>query len=77
MKLMIQLRKYALFKQLPMTLISDEGYQLLRKGITGGISNVMHRYNIAGETRINHYQYDKENKCIYSIDSDYVMTHVV
>ncbi|KAA6355221.1 MAG: hypothetical protein EZS28_049252, partial [Streblomastix strix] len=35
MKLMIQLRKYALFKQLPMTLTSDEGYQLLRKGITG------------------------------------------
>ncbi|KAA6366738.1 MAG: hypothetical protein EZS28_037735, partial [Streblomastix strix] len=77
MKLMIQLRKYALFKQLPMTLTSDEGYQLLRKGITGGISNVMHRYNIAGETRINHYEYDKENKCVYSIDSDNVMTHVV
>ncbi|KAA6358833.1 MAG: hypothetical protein EZS28_045640, partial [Streblomastix strix] len=29
---------------------SDEGYQLLRKGITGGISNVMRRYNIAGDT---------------------------
>ncbi|KAA6400047.1 MAG: hypothetical protein EZS28_004435 [Streblomastix strix] len=35
MKLMIHLRKYALLKQLPMTLTSDEGYQLLRKGITG------------------------------------------
>ncbi|KAA6386198.1 MAG: hypothetical protein EZS28_018277 [Streblomastix strix] len=77
MKLMIQLRKYALFKQLTMTLTSNEGYQLLRKGITGGISNVMHRYNVAGETKINHFEYDQENKCIYSIDSDYVMTHVV
>ncbi|KAA6369906.1 MAG: hypothetical protein EZS28_034567, partial [Streblomastix strix] len=76
MKLMIQLRKYALFKQLPMTLTRDEGYQLLRKGITGGISNVMHRYNIAGETRINHFEFDQENQCVYSIDSDYVMTHV-
>ncbi|KAA6399667.1 MAG: hypothetical protein EZS28_004800 [Streblomastix strix] len=60
-----------------MTLTSDEAYQLLRKGITGGISNVMHRYNIAGETRINHFEFDQENKCVYSIDSDYVMTHVV
>ncbi|KAA6362105.1 MAG: hypothetical protein EZS28_042368, partial [Streblomastix strix] len=77
MKLMIQLRKYALFKQLPMTLTSDEGYQLLRKRITGGISNVMHRYNIAGETKINHFEFDQENRCVYSIDSDYVMTHVV
>ncbi|KAA6388753.1 MAG: hypothetical protein EZS28_015721 [Streblomastix strix] len=70
MKLMIQLRKYALFKQLPMTLTSDEGYKLLRKGITGGISNVMHRYNVAGKTKINH-------KSVYSIDSNYIQTHVV
>ncbi|KAA6366301.1 MAG: hypothetical protein EZS28_038172 [Streblomastix strix] len=60
-----------------MTLISDEGYQLLRKDITGGISKVMHRYNIASETRINYFEYDKENKCVYSIDSDYVQTHIV
>ncbi|KAA6398613.1 MAG: hypothetical protein EZS28_005858 [Streblomastix strix] len=77
MKLMIQLRKYALFKQLPMTLTRDERYQLLCKGIIGGTSKVMHRYNIAGETRINRFEFDQENKCVYSIDSDYVMTHVV
>ncbi|KAA6404137.1 MAG: hypothetical protein EZS28_000340 [Streblomastix strix] len=76
MKLMIQLRKYALFKQLPMTLISDEGYHLLRNGITGGLSQVMHRYNIAGQTKINHFEFDKEDRCVYSIDSDYVQTHV-
>ncbi|KAA6374352.1 MAG: hypothetical protein EZS28_030122 [Streblomastix strix] len=77
MKLMIQLRKYALFKQLPMTLINDDIYKLVRRGITGGLSTVIHRYNIAGETRINHYEYDKENKCVYSIDSENVMTHVI
>ncbi|KAA6368875.1 MAG: hypothetical protein EZS28_035598, partial [Streblomastix strix] len=77
MKLMIQLRKYALFKQLPMTLINDDIYKLVRRGITGGLSTVIYRYNIAGETRINHYEYDKENKCVYSIDSDNVMTHVI
>lgn len=66
------IKKYAYFKQLPMTLTSDEGYQLLCKGITGSISNRMHRYNIAGETKINHFEYNKENKYVYSIDSDYV-----
>ncbi|KAA6400526.1 MAG: hypothetical protein EZS28_003948 [Streblomastix strix] len=77
MKLMVQLKKYALLKRLPMALTSNEGYQLLSKGIIGSISNVMHRYNISGETRINHFEFDQENKCVYSIDSDYVMTHAV
>ncbi|KAA6368309.1 MAG: hypothetical protein EZS28_036164, partial [Streblomastix strix] len=77
MRLMMQLRKYALFKQLSMTLMSDEGYHLLRNGITGGLSQVMHRYNIAGQTKINHFEFDKEERCVYSIDSDYVQTHVV
>ncbi|KAA6370602.1 MAG: hypothetical protein EZS28_033871, partial [Streblomastix strix] len=77
MKLLIQLRKYAIFKQLPMTLISDEGYQLLRKGITGGISNVMHRYNIAGETRINHFQYDKEKQFNILFINDGINAHIM
>ncbi|KAA6399201.1 MAG: hypothetical protein EZS28_005271 [Streblomastix strix] len=77
MKLMIQLRKYALFKQLPMTLISDNIYKIVRRGITGELSTVILRCNIAGETRINHYEYDKENKCVYLIDSDNVMTYVI
>ncbi|KAA6385875.1 MAG: hypothetical protein EZS28_018598 [Streblomastix strix] len=38
MKLMIQLRKYALFEELPMTLISDDIYKILKRGITGGLS---------------------------------------
>ncbi|KAA6387847.1 MAG: hypothetical protein EZS28_016626 [Streblomastix strix] len=50
MKLMVQLKKYSLFKQSPMTSTCNEGCQLLRKGITGSISNVMYRYNIEGET---------------------------
>ncbi|KAA6395117.1 MAG: hypothetical protein EZS28_009356 [Streblomastix strix] len=35
--------------------------QIVRRGITGGLSTVMHRYNITGETKINHYEYNKEN----------------
>ncbi|KAA6377419.1 MAG: hypothetical protein EZS28_027054 [Streblomastix strix] len=76
MKLIIQLRKYVLFKQLSMTLTSDDIYKIVRSGITGGLSTVMHRYNAAGEIRINHYEYNKK-KCDYSIDSDNVMTHVI
>ncbi|KAA6402583.1 MAG: hypothetical protein EZS28_001893 [Streblomastix strix] len=77
MRLMIHLRKYALFKQLPMTLISDDIYKILRRGIAGGLSTVMHRYNVAGQTKINHFEFDKENRWVYSIDSDNVMTHVL
>ncbi|KAA6364878.1 MAG: hypothetical protein EZS28_039596 [Streblomastix strix] len=60
-----------------MTLISDDIYKILRRGITGGLSQVTHRYNIAGKTKINHFEFDKENRCVYSIDSDYIQTHVV
>ncbi|KAA6391490.1 MAG: hypothetical protein EZS28_012982, partial [Streblomastix strix] len=29
---------------------------MLRDGMTGGQSQVMHRYVIAGETKINHFE---------------------
>ncbi|KAA6401879.1 MAG: hypothetical protein EZS28_002597 [Streblomastix strix] len=77
MKLMIQLRKYSLLKQLPVTLVNQKVYQIIRKNITGGLSNVLHRYNVAGETRINHLEYDVEKKCVYSIDSEHIMTHII
>ncbi|KAA6379203.1 MAG: hypothetical protein EZS28_025270 [Streblomastix strix] len=77
MKLMIQLRKYSILKQLPMTLVNQDVYTIIRKNITGGLSNVLHRYNVAGETRINHLEYDVENKCVYSIDSEHIMTHII
>ncbi|KAA6312953.1 MAG: hypothetical protein EZS28_055838, partial [Streblomastix strix] len=58
-----------------MTLVNQEVYQIIRKDITGGLSNVLHRYNVAGETRINHLEYMDKN--VYSIDSEHVMTHVI
>ncbi|KAA6389757.1 MAG: hypothetical protein EZS28_014713, partial [Streblomastix strix] len=36
--------------------------QKSRKDITGGLCNVLHRYNIAGETRINHLEYQNRKK---------------
>ncbi|KAA6358741.1 MAG: hypothetical protein EZS28_045732, partial [Streblomastix strix] len=53
MKQMIQLRKYALFKQLPMTLTINEGYQLLRKGITGASFNLCCIEQILKSTNLN------------------------
>ena len=57
-KLKIQLRKYCLKYDLPMTLCKhdEDAYKVIRNGITGGLSNVMHRVNIKGETKINKFK---------------------
>ncbi|KAA6403678.1 MAG: hypothetical protein EZS28_000791 [Streblomastix strix] len=46
-RLFIQLRRYCNINRLPQTIVNDEIYQLIRRNITGGLSNVMHRYNRA------------------------------
>ena len=58
MTMLINLRKYCISKQLPMTLDSEDAYHILRDGITGGLSNVQHRLNIKGITKINKLKYD-------------------
>ncbi|KAA6380366.1 MAG: hypothetical protein EZS28_024107 [Streblomastix strix] len=49
-RLMIQLRRFALKNGLPMTISDQQVYQLCRRDMTGGISYVAHRQNIAGQT---------------------------
>ncbi|KAA6385124.1 MAG: hypothetical protein EZS28_019350 [Streblomastix strix] len=44
-RLFIQLRRYCKINHLPQTIVNDEVYQLIRRNITRGLSNVMHRYN--------------------------------
>ena len=78
-RLRIQLRNYALLNNLPMTIDNEYAYNKLRKGITGGLSNVQHRVNIAGKTHINHFKYENnkvfsEGKVI-SYDTPHIMTH--
>ena len=76
-RLAINLRKYCLIHNYPMTIDNEDVYHLLRNGITGGMSNVLHRLNIKGETPINHLVYDIKTKKVSSIDSDkYKVTHV-
>ncbi len=75
--LRIQLKKFCKLNHLP-TLINDEQeYYSLRNNITGGLSNVQHRYNIKGETHINKFRYDAINNKVLSYDTPNIMTHVV
>jgi hypothetical protein len=60
-----------------MTLTNKETIQHLEKAKYGGLSNVMHRINIAGETKINRFAYDIENKKVKSFDTENEMTHVL
>ncbi len=74
-RLRIQLKKYCILNNLPMTITDKDEYEELRNAITGGLSNVMHRKNIKNETHINKIIY--KNGKVYSKDNENVMTHVV
>jgi len=74
-KLMIQLRRYAIYNNLTFTIDKNHKYvhDTLRKHITGGLSNVLHRVNIKGETKINKFFYD--GKKFQNRDTDNIVTH--
>ena len=78
-KLFINLRKYAIYNHLPMTLRNDqkEAYHILRDGITGGLSNVQHRVNLRGFTKINKLYYNPETNTVYNKDTNNIMSHFV
>ena len=78
-RLNINLRKFALLNKLPFTLSEDDkqAYFILREGITGGLSNVQHRINLKGITRINKLSYDAATHTISNHDTDNIMTHFV
>ena len=78
-RLNINLRKFALLNKLPFTLSEDDekAYYILREGITGGLSNVQHRINLKGLTRINKLKYDAATHTISNYDTDNIMTHFV
>ena len=76
-RLLINLRKFTLLNHLPMTLsVNDKAaYHILRDGITGGLSNVQHRVNMRGLTRINKLKYDPETNTVSNYMTDNIMTH--
>jgi hypothetical protein len=62
-KMMIKLRQYARTKCLPTTLCQGQEhlYEMIRKGIRGGPSNVHNRYNMRGISSIKKLGYDETN----------------
>ena len=78
-QLRINLRKYALMNNLPFTLAEHnrKAYNIILKGITGGLSNVQHRINFAGETKINKIYYDEATNTVYNKDTENIMTHFI
>ncbi len=76
-KLRINLTKYALKFNLPATLCVDdvEAYHIIRRGITGGLSNVQHRVNLKGITHINKLHYDPSTNTVHDTDNEHIMTH--
>ncbi|KAA6356564.1 MAG: hypothetical protein EZS28_047909, partial [Streblomastix strix] len=57
-----------------MPITNEDNYRILRNGITGGLANVIHRYNIKGETHINKMKLE-EGK-VLSYDLDHILTHI-
>ncbi|KAA6373464.1 MAG: hypothetical protein EZS28_031009 [Streblomastix strix] len=76
-KIMIQIYKYAIVKNLPMTIDDEEVYWFLRKSIHGGLSQVFHQYNIKGLTHINKLKYNPEENNVTAYDLDYIITHIL
>ncbi|KAA6387680.1 MAG: hypothetical protein EZS28_016796 [Streblomastix strix] len=62
---------------LPTNLTDIDVYHLVRKWITGGLSNVMHRVNRSGIDFIKRIQFDKDNKKVSVLTTDHRITHVV
>jgi hypothetical protein len=52
---------------------AEKVHNQIRGAITGGLANVWHRKNVAGETKINHLYF--ENDKVVSRDSVWPMTH--
>ena len=76
-RLRIQLKKFCSMKHLPTLITDEQEYHSLRDNITGGISNVLHRMNIRGETKINRFKYDVINNRVISEDTSNTVSHVV
>ncbi|GHU19880.1 hypothetical protein FACS189472_10300 [Alphaproteobacteria bacterium] len=57
----IKLHCYALKKNNPFTIDSEEVYHILKKFNTGGIANVHRKYTKAGETKITNLEFDGEH----------------
>lgn len=73
-KFFIQLRNYAEYNNLPFTINDENTLNILRSGITGGLSNVQNRDGRKGNN-ICKLEYNPETKKVKIIDTNNKITH--
>jgi 5-methylcytosine-specific restriction endonuclease McrA len=73
-RLATKLNKFADKNNYPFNPHIKKSIEQLQNGITGGLSNVLHRINIAGETHINKFYY--KDKKVYSVDLPHIVSHI-
>jgi hypothetical protein len=71
----IQMMNYFIKNNLPCVPTDVRVVKLLEKCKCGGLANVLHRYNKAGETEINRFYY--EDGKVKSKDTGNIMSHVI
>jgi hypothetical protein len=55
----------------------EEEYEITRKNITGGLSNVHNRRNLKGYDTIKRLDFSLENNKINIIDTHNLITHII
>jgi hypothetical protein len=61
MQTLTQRKQYTLNNHFPLVLTNIHVVEQMQEAIVGCLSNVLHRYNIAGETHISFFTYDYIN----------------
>jgi hypothetical protein len=75
--LFIQLRRFQTKYHLPTTLAKgdEEEYEITRRNITDGLSNVHNRKNIKGVDSIKNLEYVDDK--VHIIDTNNIITHII
>jgi hypothetical protein len=76
MQTLTQRKQYALDNHFSLILTNIHVVEQMQNAIVGGLSNVWHRSNIAGETPISYLTYDYINKKVYSTDTKNLVTNI-
>jgi hypothetical protein len=76
MQTIIQHKQYTVENYFPLVLTNIYVVEQMQEAIVGGLSNVWHRSNVAGETFISYLTYDYINKKVYSTNIKNLVTHI-
>jgi hypothetical protein len=76
MQTIIQRKQYAVDNYFPLELTNIHVVEQMQNAIVGGLSNVWHRSNIAGETPISYLTCDYINKKVCSTNTKNLVTHI-